>query len=210
MQRQRGRPGPHPAEPAGRAPRAGSLGRWSSAGPQRDGAWRAPGLRQSPARSRRSGASPCSPAPPAGTRHLRLRRPRPAFPRLLSPASGPRPASVLVARRGCARAAPGGGQGSARSGRRRRELSGCRRRRRRLRQQVSIKVLVRSLFPHSRRAQRRLQLFQNTRPVPQPPPPPYRPGRVESRGAGRPRGRWLPTFRRDPPVARLWVADPLP
>lgn len=35
-------------------------------------------------------------------------------------------------------------------------------------QQVSIKVLVRSLLPHSRRAQSPLQLFQDGRPVPNP------------------------------------------
>lgn len=90
MQRQRGRPGPHPAEPAGRAPRAGSLGRGSSAGPQRDGAWRAPGLRQSPARSRRSGSvalqprpargdpTPPSPPPPPRVPPTPLTRQRPA------------------------------------------------------------------------------------------------------------------------------------
>lgn len=35
-------------------------------------------------------------------------------------------------------------------------------------QQVSIKVLVRSRLPHSRRAQRPLQLFRDARPVPNP------------------------------------------
>lgn len=94
------------------------------------------------------------------------------------------------ARRGCARLARRCGQGSGLLGRCRSsrwKSSGCcRRRRRRLQQQVSIKVLVRSSFPHSRRVQRRLQLFQNTRPVPSttplPPPPQDRPERsIESR-----------------------------
>lgn len=54
---------------------------------------------------------------------------------------------------------------------------------------------MRSLFPHSRRAQRRLQLFQNTRPVP-PTPRLRRIARrgVEGRGGRRARGAAAANF----------------
>lgn len=137
----------------------------------------------SPAGSRERGASPCGPRRRGGPDTSGPAAPAPA-PRSPTPLTRQEPATSecpRCARRGCARPAPGCGRGSGRSGRcrcrsGRWEPSGCRRRRRRLHQQVSIKVLVRSLFPHSRRAQRRLQLFQNTRPVPPTPTSAVAPG----------------------------------
>ncbi|TKC48632.1 hypothetical protein EI555_009186, partial [Monodon monoceros] len=161
-------PGPPSAKPAEAAPRAVSLApadqRVATAG------W---------SRARSRGARPRRPGGANGS---------------VSAAPSPRPPDSSHppragdTRRSGVRAgrlwAPGCGQGSWRSGRRRSsryEPSG----RRRLQQQVSIKVLVCSLFPHSRRAQRRLQLFQNTRPV----PPTPRLRRVARRGVESPGGR---------------------
>lgn len=153
-------PSPQDAAPSGRAGRAATAGR----SPARSGGCGSAPRRGATSRSPRPRGGPDTSAPRSPTA---LTRPEPT-----SSECPPR------ARRGCARPAPGCGQGSGRSGRCRRrsgrwEPSG---RRRRLQQQVSIKVLVRSLFPHSRRAQRRLQLFQNTRPVPPTPTSAVAPG----------------------------------
>lgn len=178
----------------------------SRRGPAHLHSWMDPG--QEPRR-----ASPQTPPVAQGEPTARSRPPQSHVPptplTLLKPATREGPG---CARGSCARRAPGCGQGSGCSSRRssRCDLSG-RRRRRPLQQQVSIKVLVRSLFPHSRRAQRRLQLFQNTRPAPPTPASAVSPGegwRVEQEG-GR-GGRWLPTFRRDLSVARLWIPEQTP
>ncbi|XP_032350534.1 serine/arginine repetitive matrix protein 1-like [Camelus ferus] len=182
----------------------------SRRGPARRHSWMEPG--QEPGR----GACPRSPPPAAPGEPTAPARPRPPHGpptplTRLEPATSEGPG---CARGGCARPAPGCGKGSERSGRRRRRRHSSRHepsgRRRRLQQQVSIKVLVRSLFPHSGRAQRRLQLFQNTRPVP-PTPRLRRSARrgVESRGGRRTRGAVAANFPPDLPVAlgRLGVPE---
>ena len=164
----------------------------SRRGPTHPHSWMDPG--QEPRR-----ASPQTPPVAQGEPTARSRPPQSHVPptplTLLKPATREGPG---CARGSCARRAPGCGQGSGCSSRRssRCDLSG-RRRRRPLQQQVSIKVLVRSLFPHSRRAQRRRRIAQRG---------------VESREGRRARGAVAANFPPGP-AGRPTLdpgADPLP
>lgn len=200
-ERQPGRPGP----PAARSPGMRLQGPVRSRrGPAHPHSWMDPG-QEPPARV------PQTPPVAQGERH-RSRRPSPR-PRLLSPSSSQRHAKVQGAREGklCASGAgvwAGVELLQARSNRC--DLSG-RRRRLPTQQQVSIKVLVRSLFPPIPGGPSAGCSCSKTRgQLPNPHLLKASPGEGWSRAGRRARGRWLPAFRRDLSVARLWIPEQTP